>query len=156
MKLRNQPLDVAIDLYAVLQRHLSTISTRRLWCPVRRVHLSPSPEEMVRIACIYFLMDEKGIHPKRIAVEKAIASRIKNKRGRYDLLVYDRHGKPQLLIECKAPKVILTSQHLIQLLVYNADVKAPYLWLTNGHTNYFIHVEVESNTAHFIEQFPPL
>jgi len=153
MRLRNPPVDVGIDLHAALRRHLTA---GRLWCPVRRAFLAPSPEEMVRMACIYFLIDEKGISPKRIAVEKAISSRIKSRRGRYDLLIYDRSGKPLLLIECKAPKIALSPQSFTQILVYNYEVKAPYLWLTNGISNYFIHVDVEHNTAHFIEQFPPL
>ena len=53
-------------------------------------------------------------------------------KKRYDIVVYDKHLKPYLIIECKAPYVELNSLVVEQALRYNLTIKAEMLMISNG------------------------
>ena len=53
-------------------------------------------------------------------------------RRRFDVVVFDQHGKPWMLCECKAPDVPITQATLHQIARYNSTLQAPYLLVTNG------------------------
>ncbi|MEL6124465.1 MAG: type I restriction enzyme HsdR N-terminal domain-containing protein, partial [Bacteroidota bacterium] len=74
-----------------------------------------TPEESVRQTCLLHLMDLGYAH-KQIAVEKSI--KVNTLIRRFDILVYDRQGRPYLLVECKAPAVRLSQTDLDQMSAY--------------------------------------
>jgi hypothetical protein len=55
------------------------------------------------------------------------------RKKRYDLLVFDRAGKPFILCECKAPGIQIDDAVLHQISTYNSSISARILLLTNGH-----------------------
>lgn len=106
------------------------INGNMVFDPVRKKWLVIQPEELVRQALLLYLLREKELPLARIGVEKAI--RLHNQIRRFDLVYYDRHGSPLLLVECKSPSTPLTQQVLEQAVWYNYEIKAPYLLLSNG------------------------
>lgn len=98
--------------------------------PIRKAWFVFQPEEEVRQHLIQFLIREKGISPNLISVEKEIAYR--GTRRRFDLVIFDRSGAPNIVCECKAPEVAITQDTVNQIARYNTVLKAPHLLLTNG------------------------
>lgn len=110
--------------------------------PVRKKWLVIQPEELVRQALLLYLIENKGISLQRLALEKAI--QLHNQIRRFDMVYYDRHGHPLVLVECKSPSTSLTNQVLEQAVWYNYEIKAPYLLLSNGHESMWYQVDTEN------------
>jgi hypothetical protein len=98
--------------------------------PIRKKWVSLNGEEYVRQQLIQYLVYKKNIGPGRIGVEKGIAYNEMKKR--FDIVVFDKMGKPLVLCECKAPDVELNRSTLNQISRYNSTMQAPYLLVTNG------------------------
>lgn len=94
-----------------------------------------TPEEWVRQGVIYHLA-KNSYPPNLMQIERGIA--YPNRLKRPDILIYDRAGKPFLLIECKASYIELNENTLSQVLAYNWVVEAPYIAITNG-THFFVY-----------------
>lgn len=106
-------------------------SSPQVWDFIRRRWVALQPEEVVRQRLLRWLIEEKGVPPVLIGVEKQIRYYSLNKR--FDVAVFDRLGKAWLLCECKAPDVPLGENACLQLLRYNSTLGAPWLLVTNGH-----------------------
>lgn len=114
---------------------------------VRKKYIQLTPEEWVRQHVISFLMEEKGVGPGLISIEKG--TKYNNLLKRYDLKVYDTKLNVLLLVECKAHTVRLTEETLFQSLTY-AKADAPkYIMLSNGLHHIFYDYESQS----FIKDF---
>ncbi len=59
-------------------------------------------------------------------------------KKRFDIVVYDKNGKINILIECKSPVVKLNQKSLDQLVIYNMELKSKFLMLSNGLKHFFI------------------
>ena len=90
---------------------------RLLFNPVRKKCYKNLPEERVRLSEVNRLLQE-GHSKALIQTENAVAHQA-NDRLRSDIVVYDRNGKPQILVECKAPSVELNEAVLSQSFRYN-------------------------------------
>ena len=70
-------------------------------------------------------------YPKSLMIcEKKITVNSLNKR--FDLLIYNTIGNPEIIIECKAPSITLNEEVLQQALRYNFELKAKYIIISNG------------------------
>ncbi|MDP5169294.1 MAG: type I restriction enzyme HsdR N-terminal domain-containing protein [Bacteroidia bacterium] len=98
--------------------------------PIRKDWYVLQPEEEVRQHLLLWLMEEKKISPNLISVEKEISYR--GTRRRFDVVVFDRDGRPWLLCECKAPQVGISQDTINQIARYNQALQAPHLLITNG------------------------
>ena len=65
-----------------------------------------------------------------ISIEREIL--LGDVRKRFDIAVYNRNGKPWLLVECKEMNTALDKMVLDQVLRYNINLQVPYLVITNG------------------------
>ena len=110
--------------------------------PIRKKWLSLTPEERVRQQLILFLLNVQKIPESHISVEKAIT--VNGMAKRYDLVVFGTDGKPQMVVECKAPEVEITQQVIEQAGRYNKTLRAPLLGVTNGITQYFFSIDFET------------
>ena len=97
---------------------------------VRKKWLTLQPEEWVRQLTILYLSSVLKYPLNHFSIEKGVNKGLK--KGRWDVLVFDQQMKPFILIECKSPKVSLSENVVFQASIYNIDVKAPYICLTNG------------------------
>ncbi|MDO9001618.1 MAG: type I restriction enzyme HsdR N-terminal domain-containing protein [Bacteroidota bacterium] len=101
---------------------------------VRKKWLVLTPEEWVRQHLIHFLIKEKKYPSSLISIEKEII--LNDLKKRYDIVVYNKQLKPILIIECKAPYIDLDKTVVEQALRYNLIIKADYLMISNGVSDF--------------------
>ncbi len=117
---------------------------------IRKKYVSLTPEEWVRQHVIRFLVEEKGYNTGSIAVEKSVKYNQLSKR--FDLYVANNDGSPQILIECKAPHIKLSNATLQQAGIYQKQLNAKYVFITNGLQHLFL--ELKEGQFEVIEDLP--
>jgi hypothetical protein len=118
----------------------------------RKKYVALTPEEWVRQNFIRFLIEEKNYPSSLIAVEKKI---IVNKlTKRFDAVVYDNNGSPAMLLEFKAPDILITQKVFEQISIYNQILKVKYLIVSNGLKHYCCKVLFETKTITFLKDIP--
>ncbi|HHH54843.1 MAG TPA: type I restriction enzyme HsdR N-terminal domain-containing protein [Bacteroidetes bacterium] len=120
-----------------------------LFDSIRKKFVAFTPEEMVRQLFILYLVKEKKISKKHIAVEKQI--QMSNEKYRFDILVFNKRGQPNIIVECKSHKVPISSKTAIQISKYNQFLKAPFLCLTNGAITKFYKIDFDKETIEELE-----
>ena len=126
--------------------------TRYIFDAIRKKYLVLLPEEWVRQNFIQFLVHNKKYAASLIAIEKGL--KINELQKRADIVVYDKHAKPIVLIECKAPKVKINQAVFEQVARYNAAFGVPYLMVTNGLEHYCAKVNFETKNCEFLTEIP--
>ena len=111
-----------------------------------------TPEEWVRQHVIHFLLKEKNYPISLIAVEKKLKINARVKRT--DIVVYNKVGTPEVLIECKAPSVKITQTSFDQIARYNLTANSNYLMVTNGLAHYFCQIDTTKETYIFLKDIP--
>lgn len=119
---------------------------------IRKKYVSFTMEEWVRQNCLRFLIEEKKISKFSIAIEKEI--KFNGLKKRFDIVSYNREGKINLLVECKAPNIEINQKTFDQILIYNKILKSKYLMVTNGINHYYCKVNDERNNIKFLANFP--
>jgi hypothetical protein len=102
--------------------------------PVRKRWLILTPEEHVRQYIIQVLTQKLNYPAALLSVEKQIE--VNGMVKRFDVVVYNREHKPWMLVECKAPEVMIAEATLHQLLNYQRNIQCRYWLLTNGHQTF--------------------
>ena len=126
---------IAFDKYPV------KINRNKVFDPVRKKWIGITPEELVRQHFIQYLLLEKKYPVSLMKMEHGIIYNKLNKRG--DIVIYSHTGMPMILIECKAPTILLDEDVLMQALRYNIKLKATYLVLSNGIQTICFHHSVQ-------------
>jgi len=98
--------------------------------PIRKKWVVLTPEEWVRQHVIAYLVQTKKYPASLLAVERLIT--FNKLKKRFDLLLFNKMGMPEMLVECKAPEVALSKETLFQISTYNMVFKVPFLFITNG------------------------
>ena len=119
---------------------------------VRKKYVILTPEEWVRQHVVHFLLKEKNYPISLIAVEKQLKINARVKRT--DIIVYNKLGTPEVLIECKAPSVKITQTTFDQIARYNLTANSKYLMVTNGLAHYFCQIDSIRETYIFLEDIP--
>ena len=129
-------------------------SENRWWIfdVIRKKFVVLQPEEWVRQHWVHHLIEEKGYPKSLINVEKKLV--LNGLTKRYDLVVYDSYGAPQVLIECKAPNVKISQASFDQIAQYNSIINSPLLMVTNGINHYFCKINSENNSYQFLKDLP--
>ncbi|NJB85566.1 hypothetical protein GGR26_001311 [Lewinella marina] len=146
----------AIDLR--LERFSSQLSVklggnqRHVRCEIRRKWLVLQPEEFVRQLLLHFLIKEMRYNRNRITVERGLA--VNGAARRTDILIFDQQMRPFLLIECKAPKIPLTTEVFRQAAHYNGPLRVPYLMISNGRESYVAAIDYEARDYQLQLQVP--
>ncbi|MDE5611863.1 MAG: type I restriction enzyme HsdR N-terminal domain-containing protein, partial [Odoribacter sp.] len=118
---------------------------------IRKKYVVLTPEEWVRQHVVHYLMEVKNVPTALLAIEREID--LYGLRRRFDVVAFDREGKPWLLVECKAPTVPLTRQVFDQAFRYNMTLEAPYVAITNGVKHYCGRIDPAQGFV-FLEDFP--
>lgn len=104
---------------------------------IRKKWLLLTPEEWVRQHVINYLIIEKKYPASLISLEKEIE--LNGAKKRYDIVVYSKDLKPEIIIECKAPEIALSQEVLEQALRYNLILDVNYVFITNGKMDAIYH-----------------
>ncbi|MEY2761069.1 MAG: hypothetical protein RLZZ96_969 [Bacteroidota bacterium] len=107
-----------------------------------------TPEEWVRQHCIHYLVNDLKYPASLFQIEGGMIVDKLNRRT--DIRIYTSTGEVFMLIECKAPHVVLKLETLQQICQYQKTQKAEYLVITNGLQNIILHHSTKT-----INDFPP-
>ena len=120
--------------------------------PIRRKNIFLTPEELLRQMIMLYLLETKLYPANRIGVETGIEWNGLKKRC--DIVIYDTHLRPWLLLECKSPKVALNQSTFEQAARYNMKLQAPFLAITNGLATYCAGLDFENQRFEYLADFP--
>lgn len=100
----------------------------------RKTWLLLTEEEWVRQNFVQYLVQSMQYPSALIAIEKELE--LNGLKKRFDILVYDQQHMPWMLIECKAPSVLINDKTFEQVLRYHISIPTSFLVVTNGQTTY--------------------
>ena len=119
---------------------------------IRKKQVVLTPEEWVRQHIIHFFIHHLKYPRSLIKIESGLTYNQLQKRS--DVIVYDREGKPWLLLECKAPDLKLNQNTVMQAAVYNNNVKAKYIAVSNGMKHVCYEVKENVSETELLKTFP--
>ncbi|OAD46068.1 restriction endonuclease subunit R [Polaribacter atrinae] len=119
---------------------------------LRKKYLVLTPEEWVRQHYVHFLINQKKYPLSLIALEKQLT--INNRKKRTDILVFNKEGNHEIIVECKAPSIKITQATFDQIARYNLKLKANYLIVTNGLEHFYCKMDFENETYIFLKEIP--
>jgi hypothetical protein len=102
----------------------------KVWDRWRKKYVAFTPEEWVRQRLALFLTHERGFPAALLSLERGFT--LNGAAKRFDLLAFDRRGRPLLLAECKTPLEKLDLPAVRQCTAYNLELSAKYMVVTNG------------------------
>ena len=109
--------------------------------PLRKKEVALTPEERVRQWCISVLAEQMKVPMHMMMSEVGFG--LGSKQLRADVVVFDRKGKPLMVVECKRPDVELTVEVLDQVMRYNMVLDVMYMLITNGTKTYICRKQGE-------------
>lgn len=119
---------------------------------IRRKFVKLTPEEWVRQHSIQYLLKDKGYPAGLMMVEREYKRNGLQKR--IDIAVCDLNGKAELLVECKAPHIVLSQVVFDQIARYNLEFQARYLMVTNGLNHFYCRLDYEQKKYDFLLELP--
>ena len=119
---------------------------------IRKKYVVLTPEEWVRQHIIHYLVTEKEYPTSLIAVEKQLT--INTLKKRFDILIFDKKGTPQLIIECKAPSIKISQNTFNQISRYNLELKATHIMVSNGLQHYYCKLDTINEQYTFLKDLP--
>ncbi len=118
----------------------------------RRKWVALTPEEWVRQHFAWMLVQDKGYMPGRMGNEVSI--RLNDTDRRCDTVIYDNEMQPYMIVEYKAPDVVLTQRVFDQIVRYNMVLHARYLTVSNGLVHYCCDIDYKNRTYRFLRDIP--
>jgi hypothetical protein len=88
---------------------------------IRKKYLVLTPEEWVRQHFVNYLITELNYPKSLIKIEGGLTFNKLSKRS--DIVVFNRHGEPWMIVECKSPSQKINQSTLRQASVYNHTLK---------------------------------
>lgn len=119
---------------------------------IRKKYVVLTPEESVRQQFIEYLITEKKYSRALISVEKGLE--LNDLQKRTDIMIYNRTGKPVMIIECKAPSVKIDQKTLDQAAGYNMKHNVKFLVVTNGVKMLISRIDFEKKSFEFLKELP--
>lgn len=119
---------------------------------LRKKYILMTPEEHVRQQFVHYLINEKKYPKGLLAVEKQL--KIFKLIKRTDIILHDKKGNVNVIVECKAPKIQISQTTFDQIARYNMNFKAKILIVTNGINHYCCLPNYDNNTYNFLKDIP--
>lgn len=118
---------------------------------IRKKWFQLTPEEWVRQHWIHHLATMYHVPFSLISCETGHKHGSRAKRT--DLLAW-KEGKVELLLECKAPKIVLNQKALDQAILYQKEHQAQFIMLSNGMDHFCFRCNVNSGQLESITSLP--
>ncbi len=115
---------------------------KKVFDPLRRRYVALTPEEAVRQAFVRFLVEERG-YPATLSGNEISLVVGYGRQKRCDTVVYSRQLRPLVIVEYKAPSVVIDERVFRQIWRYAMALRAPYLMVSNGHHHYCLRLTGE-------------
>jgi|TARA_B110000196_G_scaffold316847_1_gene328932 type I site-specific restriction endonuclease len=126
--------------------------TTQVFDVVRKKYFKLTPEEWVRQHFIHYLNNEKNYPFGLMGIEKMI--KYNSLKTRADIVLYNTEGNPNMIVECKAPKLKITQDTFNQIAKYNFQLKVKYLVVTNGKQHFCCAMDYSANKISFLQDLP--
>ena len=126
--------------------------TTQVFDAVRKKYLVLTPEEWVRQHFIHYLNSEKKYPLGLMGIEQMV--KYNEQSTRADIVLYTNEGKPNMIVECKSPKVKITQDAFNQIAKYNFKLRVDFLVVTNGMQHFCCAMDYENNKITFLEEIP--
>lgn len=120
--------------------------------PIRKKWLVLTPEEFIRQQWLDYLITAKKYPSKLLSVEKQFSINTLNKRA--DIIVYNRKGKPVMIIECKSADIKISQQTIDQAGLYNLNFKVDWLVVSNGIQTYILKLNLSDGLFQEMIEIP--
>jgi hypothetical protein len=118
----------------------------------RKKEIVLTDEEWVRQHFVEYLVNEKKYPRSLIAIEKQCT--VENMTKRTDIIVFDRTGQVNIIVECKAPKIRIQQDTFDQIARYNLKLKANFLIVTNGLEHFYCQMDHKEQEYRFLNDIP--
>ncbi|MEI6866689.1 type I restriction enzyme HsdR N-terminal domain-containing protein [Flavicella sp.] len=125
---------------------------RLIFDNLRKKYIVLTPEEWVRQHYVSYLINEKKYPESIIAIEKQLT--INGLKKRTDILIFNKNGLPDIIVECKAPSVKITQSTFDQIARYNLKLNAKYLVVTNGLSHFYCQIDKKKEVYTFLKDIP--
>jgi hypothetical protein len=130
----------------------SSENKRLIFDQLRKKYVVLTPEEWVRQHFVQYLLSEKKYPTSLVAIEKEL--RMNNLKKRTDILIFNKQGDPQIIVECKAPSVPITQATFDQIARYNLKLHASFLIVTNGLQHFYCQMDYKNQKYIFLKDIP--
>jgi hypothetical protein len=127
-------------------------SKKQIFDENRKKFVALTPEEWGRQNFLRYLVTEKKYPQSLISVEGCL--NLFKRKKRTDIVVFNNLAKPLLIVECKAPEVVIDQNVFDQIVRYNMALKVKYLILTNGLSHYSCSIDYSRKTYNFLKEIP--
>lgn len=117
--------------------------------PVRKCWIVAGPEEVVRQKLLQFLITDLRFPKGLIKLEHPLKWNKLSHRS--DVVLYNRSGKPFMIIECKAPSVRVTQTTMDQAARYNLVLKVSHLMITNGSHSICCKIDFKNEKFEYLK-----
>lgn len=119
---------------------------------IRKRKIMLTPEEWVRQHFVQYLINSKNYPKSLIKLEGGL--KLHGMARRSDIVVFNTDGQKTLMVECKAPGVVIDQKVFDQIARYNITHKVKLLAVTNGLQHYYCVIDFEKRNYRFIEELP--
>lgn len=119
---------------------------------IRRRYVALTPEEWVRQHFVHFLLEHKGYPQALMANEVQVL--LNSTKKRCDTVLYRRDLTARMIVEYKAPEVVITQKVFEQITRYNMALKVDYLMVSNGLQHYCCRMDYEHGSYTFLPDIP--
>lgn len=143
---------VSLNLPKAELKIKSNENTLYIFDIIRKKYVVLTPEEWVRQHVVHYLINSKGYPKSLIAVEKQLT--INTLKKRFDILVFNTLGLPDLIIECKSPSINISQDAFDQIARYNLKLNATLLMVTNGLVHYYCKLDPLNKQYIFLKDLP--
>lgn len=119
---------------------------------IRRRYVALTPEEWVRQHFVHFLTKYKGYPASLMANEVQVM--LNGTKKRCDTVLYRRDLTARMIIEYKAPDVVITQAVFNQITRYNMVLQVDYLVVSNGLQHYCCKMDYANGGYSFLPDIP--
>lgn len=119
---------------------------------IRKKFVRLTPEEWVRQHTLNYLQQELQYPLSLLNVEKEL--QLHQTKKRYDIVGFKPNGTINLIVECKAPTVVISQDVFDQIARYNLALQANYLMITNGIDHYCCQMDYANESYIFLKEIP--
>lgn len=123
-----------------------------VWDSLRKKYVAFTPEEYVRQQFTKWLIDSLN-YPASL-MNNEISLKFNGMNRRCDTLVWNKAGKPVMIVEYKAPHVRIDQKAFDQIVRYNMVFHVRYLVVTNGMNHYCCRIDYEAGKCVFQSSVP--
>lgn len=119
---------------------------------LRKKYVVLTPEEFVRQHFVNWITQYLNYPLSLMANE--IGIELNGTKRRCDTIVFSNYGTPLMIIEYKAPNVVISQKVFDQIVRYNMVLQARYLVVSNGKQHFCCMIDYKTGSYSFIPNIP--